>query len=87
MKYPPTLTHTQTHTHSHTNATLHVCSYSSHMDSSTKSNSALRVTMKTVLQLPPRLSRSTDVIIELRYGMCMRFPFPRSCSATMTCSR
>ena len=37
----------------------------------------------TVLQLPPNESRSTDVIIELRYGTYFCF----SCNAMMTCSR
>lgn len=32
--------------------------------------SALTVAIITVLQLPPRLSRSTEVIMELRYGIC-----------------
>lgn len=39
------------------------------MDSSRKSDSGLSVAMNTDLQLPPRLPRSTDVSIELRYGM------------------
>lgn len=32
--------------------------------------SALTVAIITVLQLPPRLSRSTEVIMEFRYGIC-----------------
>ena len=36
-----------------------------------------------VIQLPPRLSRSTDVIMELRYGMCERF---FSLSDMITCN-
>lgn len=32
--------------------------------------SAFTVAIMTVLQFPPRLSRSTEVIMELRYGMC-----------------
>lgn len=30
------------------------------------------VAIIVVMQLPPRLSRNTDVIMELRYGMCCR---------------
>ena len=32
--------------------------------------SGFMVAIMEVLQLPPRESRRTDVIIELRYGMC-----------------
>ena len=53
-----------------------------------KVTSALSVTMNVVRQFPPRESLSTEVIIELRYGMCER-PLRelRSCSATITISR
>lgn len=58
------------------------------MLSSSSSCSGLTVATMTVRQLPPRLSFSTDVIMELRYGMWPRpLPLLRSCSATMTCGR
>jgi len=31
-----------------------------------------QLAIMVVIQFPPRLSRRTDVIIELRYGMCWR---------------
>lgn len=40
------------------------------------------VAIMVVIQLPPRLSLSTDVIIEFLYGMCERFFSER---AMMTC--
>mmetsp|Transcript_42841 Transcript_42841/g.114654 ORF Transcript_42841/g.114654 Transcript_42841/m.114654 type:complete len:214 (-) Transcript_42841:600-1241(-) len=50
--------------------------------------SGFMVAIMEVLQLPPSESRRTDVIIELRYGMCsLSLPLDRSCSATMTISR
>jgi len=42
-----------------------------------------QVAIIVVIQLPPRLSLSTEVIIELRYGMCCRL---LSDSATITYS-
>ena len=35
--------------------------------------SADSVAIMVVIQFPPKLSLSTDVIMELRYGMCERF--------------
>lgn len=40
------------------------------------------VATMTVRQLPPRLSRSTKVIIELRYGTCILPEVAFSCSHT-----
>jgi hypothetical protein len=48
---------------------------------STLIRSAESVAIMVVMQLPPRLSRKTDVIIEFRYGICVR---ALSDSATIT---
>ena len=53
-------------------------------DSSMFAVIVFKVAIIVVLQLPPNESRSTEVIIEFRYGMCVR---DRSPSATITCSR
>jgi hypothetical protein len=57
------------------------------MHSGRWSLSGFMVAIMLVLQLPPRLSRSTLVIRLLRYGTNDFFPRARSCSAMMTISR
>ena len=42
-----------------------------------------QVAIMVVMQLPPRLSRSTEVIMEFLYGTCCRF---FSDSARITCN-
>jgi hypothetical protein len=56
-------------------------------DSSVFVASALIVAIMMVLQLPPKLSRRTEVIMLSRYGICDRSPLPRSERATITRSR
>lgn len=50
-------------------------------------SSPLTVATMVVLQFPPSESRSTDVIMLLRYGMCCRLPLIRSRSDTITISK
>ena len=57
------------------------------MVSSSCGSSGDIVATMTVLQLPPSESRSTEVSIELRYGMCERDDVSFSCSAVITISR
>mmetsp|Transcript_1917 Transcript_1917/g.8491 ORF Transcript_1917/g.8491 Transcript_1917/m.8491 type:complete len:216 (+) Transcript_1917:539-1186(+) len=57
------------------------------MVSSVCSASGFTVATMIVLQLPPRESRRTEVIMLFRYGMCVRAPLDLSCSALMTISR
>ena len=57
------------------------------MLSSSDSASVATVAIMAVRQLPPSESLNTDVIIELRYGTCVRpEPVLISCSAMITCA-
>jgi hypothetical protein len=49
--------------------------------------SGLIVAIMMVLQLPPKLSRKIEVIIEFLYGMCVRPLVAFSCKATITISK